>query len=402
MSVDKKLTSLSFFSGCLGLDLGLEQAGIHQLLACDNNKFCRQTIAMNRPEMPVLDDINNYDADEIRQIAGLKKGQQPTLVVGGPPCQAFSTAGKRRAFKDPRGNVFLRYIQLIEELQPDFAVIENVRGLLSAALQHKPHCERTGKSIAVSEEELSGSALAYIIKLLGDIGYATSFNLYNSANYGVAQVRERVILIAARDGRRVPYLKPTHSKNGQFGLKKWSTFRESVKGLNESDMTGAEFPAKRLKYFKMLKEGQHWKHLPKELQIEALGASYFSGGGKTGFLRRLAWDKPSPTLVTFPAMPATDLSHPHFNRPLSVQEYKRLQQFPDHWQLAGNIREQYKQLGNAVPVGLGAAIGRALISHLKGTEWNEGDFKEFPYSRYKNTDDISWNMLHKKKLVSLK
>ena len=116
MKKGKELTSLSFFSGCLGLDLGLEKAGIHQILACDFDKHCRNTIKLNRPDLPVIDDLNNYEAEDIRKIAGLRKKQRPTLIVGEPPCQAFSTAGKRQAFKDPRGNVFLKYVQLIGEL----------------------------------------------------------------------------------------------------------------------------------------------------------------------------------------------------------------------------------------------------------------------------------------------
>ena len=119
-----------------------------------------------------------------------------------------------------------------------------------------------------------------------------------------------------------------------------------------------------------------------------MGKSFYSGGGKTGFLRRLAWDKPSPTLVTHPAMPATDLAHPDKNRPISIQEYKRIQEFPDEWELAGPLIQQYKQVGNAVPVGLGFAVGNLIMSLLKGIEMTE--LNGFKYSRYKNTSDQEW------------
>lgn len=385
----QELTSLSFFSGCGGLDLGLEQAGIHQLLACDFDKYCRESLKSNRPNVPVIDNILNYSADDIREIAGLVKGQRPTLIVGGPPCQAFSTAGNRRGFEDPRGNVFLRYIQLIEEMQPDYAVIENVRGLLSAPLKLRPFDERGDSFPALAVDELPGGALAYVLEWLSRIGYGVRFNLYNSANYGVPQVRERVILIAVRDGTKVPYLSPTHSSDESFGLKKWLTFAEAVEGLDSKQAIALKFPEKRLKYYRLLGPGQYWKHLPQELQVEALGKSYYLGGGKTGFLRRLAWDKPSPTLVTHPAMPATDLAHPEEDRPLSIQEYKRVQMFPDDWVLSGNLIQQYKQIGNAVPVGLGLAVGRAIISNINN-EQSKQEFIGFPYSRYKNTDDITW------------
>lgn len=393
------LTSLSFFSGCMGLDLGLERAGIHQLLACDIDKYCRQSISSNRPDLPVIDDINKFEVDEIRKLAGLRKNQRPTLIVGGPPCQAFSTAGNRQGFKDPRGNVFLRYIQLIEEFQPDFAVIENVRGLLSAALKHRPHNERGPDYPPLTDEELPGGALNYVLSLFKKMGYGVTFNLYNSANYGVPQVRERVVLIASRDGKKVPFIRPTHSLDPEYGLRPWLTFKDAVKGLKESEMTGVKFPEDRLKFYRMLSSGQYWKHLPtEELKIEAMGKSYYSGGGKTGFFRRLDWKKPSPTLVTHPAMPATDLAHPEKDRPLSIQEYKRIQQFPDDWIISGSITEQYRQIGNAVPVGLGEAVGRAIIDHIEKRDWNPASLPGFPYSRYKNTDDINWLLEFKKGL----
>jgi len=391
MKKNKELISLSFFSGCLGLDLGLEKAGIHQILACDFDKNCRNTIQSNKPNLPIISDISKYEANDIRKISGLKKGQFPTLIVGGPPCQAFSTAGKRQSFKDPRGNVFLKYIQLIDDLQPEYAVIENVRGLLSASLLHRPIDERTNRHPPFSNDELPGSALYFVLKWLKKIGYEVSFNLYNSANFGVPQVRERVILIASKNGVRVPYLQPTHSDDKSFGLKKWVTFKEAVSGLKEKDMNYVNYSEDRLKYFRLLTSGQYWKHLPTEKLIkEALGKSYTAGGGKTGFLRRLAWDKPSPTLVTSPIMPATDLAHPEKERPLSIQEYKRIQQFPDNWIIEGKLVDQYKQVGNAVPVGLGEALGKTLINHINGSVINDEIFKNFKYSRYKNTDEITW------------
>jgi len=389
------LTSLSFFSGCGGLDLGLDLAGVKQSLACDLHNACRRSLAANRPDVPVLDDILNYTTEHLREVAGLKKGQRPTLLVGGPPCQAFSTAGKRQGFTDPRGNVFLRYVDLIKEMQPEYAVIENVRGLLSAALKHRPHDRRGKQFPPLDQNEMPGGALAYVLNELERAGYGIRFNLYNAANYGVPQVRERVILIAARDGSKVPYLDPTHSQDGAFGLKPWRTFAEAVRGLDTKKHTGIKFPEDRLRFYRMLGPGQHWRHLPtRDLQIEAMGNSFYAGGGKTGFFRRLAWDKPSPTLVTHPAMPATDLAHPEEDRPLSIEEYKRIQVLPDDWKIEGSVIEQYKQIGNAVPVGLGEAVGRAIINHINGIK-PKFDSSDFPFSRYKNTDDEGWRRVQR-------
>lgn len=375
---------LSFFSGAMGLDQGLELAGLRTILACEFDRASRETISTNRPDIPLLGDIWQYEASEIRQLAGLGPDEEIDVVAGGPPCQAFSTAGARRGFADVRGNVFLHFIDLIAQLQPRYAILENVRGLLSMPMK-AVEPDENADPLARGLTGVRGGALLYAVRLLEKAGYAVTFNLYNSANYGSAQVRERVVLLCSRDGRRIPYLEPTHSNNPAFGLPEWRTFRDVTAGLDAVPNNHLNFPESRLKYFRLLGPGEYWRHLPVDLQKEALGKSYYLGGGKTGFLRRLSWDKPSPTLVTHPAMPATDLGHPVSDRPLSIEEYKRIQDFPDNWFLAGRLQDQYKQIGNAVPLNLGRAIGKAISEHASGKSWSE--IREFPYSRYKNTSD---------------
>ncbi len=382
-----KLKALSFFSGAMGLDKKKKKAGVHFLAACEVDKACRRTITANRPDIGLLGDIWKYSANDIRNAAGLKDSDDIDIIVGGPPCQAFSTAGARRGFEDARGNAFLRYIEIILALRPKFCVIENVRGLLSAPMVHTPHAERE-KDWTPGRFECSGGALFHVLQLLRAGGYGVSFNLYNAANFGVPQSRERVILICSRDGTKLPHLMPTHSQDGSFGLPRWKTLREALAGLDPKAGDHAEFPEDRLRFYRMLRSGQYWKHLPKELHREALGGSLDAGGGKTGFYRRLDWDKPSCTLVTSPTMPATDICHPEEDRPLSVQEYKRIQQFPDDWIVSGSLIDQYKQIGNAVPVGLGEAVGKAILAHIAGTE--ERPPQGFAFSRYKETDEISW------------
>ena len=389
----KKIRALSFFSGAMGLDIGLEKAGIDVILACESEKFIRETIKLNRPKIKVLEDINNYSAKEIRKEAGLKAKEKIDLIVGGPPCQAFSTAGKRLSINENRGIVFIKYLELIKELNPTYFVIENVRGLLSVPLKHVPHDKRKGK---LKTKEEKGGTLNYILNYLNNIGYKVSFNLYNSANFGSPQIRERVIIIGNKK-EKLPYLTPTHSQHGEFGLKPWKTFKAAVKGLHNINHDYVKFPEGRLKYYKKLKEGQNWRNLPLKLQKEALGNSYYLGGGKTGFLRRLGWNKPSPTLVTDPMMPATDLAHPVENRPLSIQEYKRIQEFPDDWKLAGSIRNQYKQIGNAVPVSLGRAIGKLIAYHALRKKIRI--INNFKYSRYLNTSDLDWHKSIDKKVA---
>jgi DNA (cytosine-5)-methyltransferase 1 len=374
-SSKRKLKALSFFSGAMGMDLGLERSGIETILACEFDKWSRETIRTNRPDLPLLGDIWEHDANSVKTAAGLVATDDIDLVVGGPPCQAFSTAGNRKGFEDIRGNVFLHYVDLAISLKPKFIVIENVRGLLSAPMKHRPHNLRGSEFPALAEDELPGGALNFVLHVLKSSG------------------RERVILICSRDEGPVQHLSPTNDEFSRFGLKPWRTFRDAVEGLVEENLHHLEFPENRLKYYRMLTEGQYWKHLPIELQQEAMGNSFFSGGGKTGFFRRLAWDRPSPTLVTHPAMPATDLGHPVENRPLSIEEYKRIQEFPDSWILQGPLLQQYKQVGNAVPVSLGAAVGRVLKAHLDGKEIPIPS--GFRFSRYKRTDQLTWGNLNR-------
>lgn len=394
-----QIKALSFFSGAMGLDLGLERSGIDVLLACEVDKACRRTISANRPDIGLLGDVWKYSALDFKKAAGLKEDDDVDVMVGGPPCQAFSTAGARRGFEDARGNALLRYVELILEIKPKYAVIENVRGLLSAPMIHTPHAERDEDWIP-SAEGVSGGALLYIIEKLRSAGYGVTFNLYNSANFGVPQSRERVIILCSRNGDELPHLMPTHSTESSYDLPAWRTLRDAFAGLNPSIGDHEDFPPERIRFYRMLKAGQYWKHLPKELHREALGKSLDSGGGKTGFFRRLDWDKPSCTLVTSPTMPATDICHPVEDRPISVQEYMRIQEFPDSWILCGSLQDRYRQIGNAVPVGLGAAVGRAILGHMSGVQLTPP--VGFRFSRYKETDENSWEIKVRKAIDSQK
>ncbi len=386
VSHSNKPIALSFFSGAMGLDLGIEKAGFDIKLACEVDKYCRQTITLNKPNMALMGDINDYTAKDILSFAGLTRKHDIDLIMGGPPCQAFSTAGNRKGFNDDRGNVFLKFLDIALELKPKFLVIENVRGLLSCPMSHRPHDKRGPDFPDLSLDELRGGALNYVLDRIKASTYSYSFTLYNSANFGTPQKRERVVIVCRRNGKQPPFLTPTHAENGEFNLPRWKTFRQAVRGIKKH--THINFPKSRIKYYKLLAAGENWRNLPLKLQKAALGDSFYAGGGKTGFLRRLSWDKPSPTLVTHPAMPATDLAHPEKNRPLSIEEYKRIQEFPDNWELAGPLIQQYKQVGNAVPLSLGYTIGNLVINMINGQAIDS--FPRFKYSRYKNTSTNEW------------
>jgi len=385
-----EIIALSFFSGAMGLDIGLEKGGIEPILACEIDKYCRMTIAANKPDIALIGDINKYSAEKILKYAGVPKGRKVDVIVGGPPCQAFSSAGKRKGFEDDRGNVFLTFIDRIVEIQPTYAVIENVRGLLSSSFPYSDELTLE-ECVEAGVKPVKGGALLHILRKLREAGYSVSFELYNAANFGAPQIRERVVMIAYHGNDKVDYLTPTHSENGEFGLPKWNTLRSALNQIPEgTEHHYVKFPEKRLKFFRMLKEGQNWRDLPKDVQKDAMGNSYYLGGGKTGFYRRLSFDKPSPTLVTHPAMPATDLCHPVEDRPLSVEEYKAIQGFPFDWKICGSILEQYKQIGNAVPIALGEAIAKTIIDHMNGKKAKIPT--GYKFSRYSNTDDVSWEI----------
>jgi DNA (cytosine-5)-methyltransferase 1 len=391
------IIALSFFSGAMGLDIGLRKGGIEPILACEIEKHCRMTISANNPDIALIGDINKYSADKILEFAGIPKGRKVDVIVGGPPCQAFSSAGARRGLYDERGNVFLTFIDRIVEIQPTYAVIENVRGLLSSEFPYSDELTLE-ECIEAGIEPIKGGALLHILRRLREVGYSISFELYNAANFGTPQIRERLIMIAYHGDEKVGYLTPTHSENGEYGLPKWNTLRSALNQLlTDVEHHYVEFPEKRLKYYRMLTEGQNWRDLPEDVQKEAMGKSYYLGGGKTGFLRRLAFDKPSPTLVTHPAMPATDLCHPVEDRPLSVEEYKVIQGFPLDWKICGSILEQYKQIGNAVPIKLGEAIAKKILDHMNGKQIEIP--VGFRFSRYINTDEVSWEKETRKRLT---
>ena len=376
----KSYNVISMFSGAMGLDNGIEKAGMSIRLCVEIQHAMAETIRINRPCIPLIeDDVRNYSGADLKALAGLGNDDEVFLVCGGPPCQAFSTAGKRLGFDDDRGNVFLKYLDLIGEIKPKYFLLENVRGLLSAI--YTPPIDGSLKIVG------KGSALAYALKKIHDIGYSATFTLYDSANYGVPQNRERVIILGSRDGYKIPLIPPTHSKNGENGLPKWKTFRSATRGLKKC--TAAPIPAKRLKYFKMLGPGSNWRSLPPEIQEKAMGKSFSLPGGKTGFYRRLAWDEPSPTLVTCPTMPATDLMHPVEDRALSIEEYARIQMFPDSWVFSGTMSDVYKQIGNAVPVGMGYAAARHILWFDSLSEEQKRNVQlvdpNAVYSRYRNT-----------------
>jgi DNA (cytosine-5)-methyltransferase 1 len=352
--IKNKPKVISLFTGAMGLDLGLEAAGFETIACVENEKNCIATIKTNKPKIPVYENITEVSPSKILSDLKLVPGEVD-LVAGGPPCQAFSTAGKRRSLEDFRGNMIVRYLEYIEVIQPKYFILENVRGILSAKLANTPSEYKEYEAL----EDTPGSVIYFLTKEFNKLGYKVSFSLFDASYYGVPQKRERFIMFGTKSLTEVAIPFPT-TKDAPL------TVRDAIGDLKDIEHIYIPLREKHVKYLAMLKSGQYWKHLPEDMQKEAMGKSFGLQGGKTGFYRRLNWDKPSPTVVTHPSMPATMLVHPDEMRPLSIQEYARIQQFPDDWIFAGKPIAVYKQIGNAVPVGLGLMAGKAIKAHMKG------------------------------------
>ena len=364
-SVKNKPKFISLFSGAMGLDLGLESAGFECVGCLELDKRAAATIRRNRPEIPLVeDDIRNWNkGDLLLEKFNLRK-DQVALIVGGPPCPSFSTAGKRQAFNDPRGQVMFDFLKLVNEIRPPFFVMENVRGILSAAVDHIPLAKREKKV----DYDGRGSVLSLLNEKFKQMEYVVTAQLVNAANYGTPQKRERVVFIGSRDGLQVPMPPGAYGPDENFFQHRWRTLGDALSGLHDEKPEYIPFSKKRAMYLSLLKDGENWRSLPQEMQKEALGGAYDSTGGRVGFFRRLSLSQPSPTVPTSPIQKSTCLCHPTELRPLSLKEYARIQQFPDDWIFEGNIVDKYRQIGNAVPVGLGYVIGTTILNFLNNWE----------------------------------
>ncbi|WBY63687.1 DNA cytosine methyltransferase [Thermocaproicibacter melissae] len=349
---------ISLFSGAMGLDIGLMQAGLNIKIGQDNNADCVATMKANGYKV-LCGDIRKIQPEELLQLSGLTRGE-PFLICGGPPCQPFSTAGKRLGINDPRGSLFMDFIRMINYIRPRFFIMENVKGLMSARLKNSADVDTNG--IDETAEGHIGSVLEVILAEFKKLGYKTVYGLLDAVNYGVPQFRERFVLIGSRDNEDIFLPVPTHFQLHQNSKYKWVTLWNAISDLENNPGECGYFSEDRLRFLKLVPQGGNWRNLPPDLIEKAMGGAFHSGGGKVGFYRRLSYDQPSPTLVTSPVQKATMLCHPTQNRPLSVMEYARIQQFPPNWIFTGTTTAKYRQIGNAVPVGLAKALGEAIIS----------------------------------------
>ena len=334
----KKRKCIELFAGAGGLALGLEQAGFEEIALVEIDRIACETLRINRPKWNVLEeDVVEFSKRDLLKEFNLKKGELD-LVSGGYPCQAFSYAGKKLGFDDIRGTMFYYYADFLRQLQPKMFIAENVKGLTT----HD-----------------GGKTIQTMIDVFEELGYNVQWQVLNAWNYGVAEKRQRVVIIGIRkdlkDKVKFEYPTPHEYK---------PVLKDVLK--NVPDSVGAKYPESKKKVFDLVPPGGYWKDLPEEVAKDYMKSCYYMGGGRTGIARRLSWDEPSLTLTCSPMMKQTDRCHPDESRPLTTREYARIQSFPDDWQFAGKMNDIYKQIGNAVPVNLAKCVGESIMRALDG------------------------------------
>lgn len=397
MTVPTKYSTISLFSGAMGLDIGLERTRRFDVLACVEKvpAFC-QSIRVNRDAGRLRRDLKVFEADiatidplAVLEAVGLRPGELDVLV-GGPPCQSFSTAGRRQTVNDPRGTLLWQFLRFVEAMRPRFFLMENVRGLLSAEVRHRPIARRPNKGGPPLElDEEPGSVVrqfAEALQRLSDAYHMDCFEV-NAVNYGAPQLRERALFIGNRYNAVVDFPNPTHGTRREavnadlFAeptvLQPWRTLGDAIDKRADADAIVMDFSPRKKKFLALVPPGSNWRSLPIEIQKESMGRAWLAKGGRSGWWRRLSFDLPCPTLVTMPNHASTALCHPEEVRALSLREYSLIQEFPSDWVFCGTTYEQYAQVGNAVPVRLGEVAGNVLSSALDSLA--SQDWRAYPH-----------------------
>mgnify|MGYP001184502983 FL=1 len=326
---NSKYTFIEVCAGAGGLSYGLIKSGFTPIMLNDNNKDCCETLKRIHPNTNII--CNSMDKIDYSIYI-----DKVDLLTGGVPCQSFSQAGLRKGLEDTRGDLMLKFIDILNLVKPKLFMIENVKGLLT----HN-NGETIKKIIAtINENDL----------------YNITYKCLDASKYEVPQKRERVFIVGV-----------LKSLNRSFEFPKESTNKKVLQDvlIDVPISNGLKYNQRKKELFNMIPQGGCWINLPENLQKEYLGNSYNSGGGKRGILYRLSMEKPSLTLLCSPSQKQTERCHPLEDRPLTIREYARIQTFDDDYEFCGSVNSQYKQIGNAVPVELAKQIGKSLISLLE-------------------------------------
>ena len=376
---DNALTSIDLFSGCGGLTKGFSMAGIRSIFASDIDENCEKTFNRNFPDVPFLcKDITKITKEEVDALTG---GAIPDIIIGGPPCQGFSLANKRRnkVADDPRNRLFYGFVKFINWYSPKLFVMENVKGLLSM---------KYGAVLETILDEFRNAGQHG--------GYDVAYQVLLASDFGVPQNRERVIIIGTRHDLG---LQPKHPEPIQLDHK--ITVDEAISDLPQiRACEGAEvmeYPMEpQNEYQRLMRQNMQYvtnhiamRHTPRLIaRFEAIqpGQSLLDVWETHGSVKRGAPDEksdvkfgqnnqrlfgnqPAPTIA---ASFQSNFIHPHLNRNFTAREGARLQSFPDDFIFEGMRTKmswekglsQYQQIGNAVPVLMAKAIGDCVVNIL--------------------------------------
>ena len=302
---------VSLFSGAGGLDLGFIQAGHHVIWANDLFNDAVTTYRLNLGDHITLQDIQDVPSNTIPDC---------DIVIGGFPCQGFSVANTGRHEDDERNKLYLEMIRVINDKRPPYFLAENVKGILSL-----------GK----------GQVFQNIISDFRSLGYEVQYQLLNAADYGVPQIRYRVIIVGMRDDlhQRYIYPSPTHAKDESMFLKRWVSVSEALKNLPDPDS-------------------------PNNIDNHVYSKYKLNFNGYLGH-RPIDPDKPAPTVTARGDSRGgvVILPHPNGKRRMTCRELATIQSFPPEYRFVGGLTSVCRQIGNAVPPLLARAVAEQF-NHL--------------------------------------
>lgn len=353
MSKTNTLTSIDLFSGCGGLTVGFDMAGFTSVLACDFWEPANLTFKHNFPKCQLHEgDVKDLDEKRLHQYIG-----KVDVVIGGPPCQGFSAAGKQW-IDDPRNRLFVEFIRIISLVKPKYVVMENVPPILTLA---------------------SGRFLREIVATYNKHGYEVKANILNARYYGVPQERRRAIFLAWKKGFKepqyptpqvLPYVtakdalsdleaesyadKQPYRSQAHSEYQKWT---RNPQGLLYNHV-GTEISLLNQRRASEVKPGGNEQDLPSWLKLRSRRINPNLKKISTGY-RRLQANKAANTIIKASGLESQPL-HYRFNRQLTVRELARLSSFPDSFVFQGSTRDQKGQIGNAVPPLLAFAIAKEI------------------------------------------
>lgn len=355
---------VSLFTGAGGLDIGLERAGLKAVSLCEIEKVFCDTLYENQ-QFKHSDGINYFAGatihnEDICEVAGsdLTSGKEIDLVVGGPPCQAFSSAGRQLSVLDARGRLVHEFLRIVDELKPKMFLFENVRGLVTAR-------DASGEP---------GGVIRDLMEQFHELGYSCRATLLNSADYGSYQRRVRCFILASRQGRAPLFPEPTHQKTPGLFFPKWKSLGEFFCRFADEDQSNYTFPTAELG--KMLNE------IPDGSGVKSKGkAEPTRPGGHWGYRQgTFIADQRLPARTVTGSASQDWIRHNGILRRLTLREVKLLQGFPEDWHILGTKAHKYKQVGNAVPAVFGELLGATIRNHLENYPNEPPERLELPKS----------------------